>query len=166
MKMKKQWVVAMIALILLAAVVVTGALLWPGDNSRSPQTSSLSISFEKTIPPAYIAEPYDLRQILRMEDGVEYSAVAYYQNYDTMQEYALPVTDLVFCQEENFDVYALITAKRGEETAEKSILIPLEIRADPIDDMLKSGGISSWSDDVIKMLINLNWAWHEFNTFG
>jgi len=142
----------MIAVILLAALAVTGVLLWPEDNADSPQSSSLSISLEKTIPPAYIREPYDLRQILRMEDGVAYSATAYYQNYDTMQEYEIPVTDLIFCQEENFDVYVLITAKRGSETAQKSIRIPLEIRADAIDDMLKSGGISSWSDDVIKTL--------------
>ena len=132
MKIKKQWIVVAVAGILLAALAVTGVLLWPKDSAGQPQTSSLTISFEKTIPPAYIREPYDLRQILRMEEGVEYSATAYYQDYNTMQEYEIPVNDLVFCQEENFEVYVLITARRGEETAEKSIRIPLKIRADAI----------------------------------
>ena len=147
-------ILSVCAAVLVTALAAAGILLWPNAPAKEPDdTASFSVDLVTVIPPAYMGEQYDLKRIIEMQDGVEYSAQVFYQNYDTMEEVELPVTDLVFCQTENFDVNVLFTAKRGTETAQKALDIPVLIRADEIDEMFSTSGMAGWAETgVVKNL--------------
>ena len=121
-------IIACVSIVLAALVAVGVPLLVNQPDSAPADDSSLTVELVTVIPPAYMGEQYDLKEIIEMEEGVEYSARVFYQDYDTMEEYELPVTDLVFCQTEDFDVNVLFTAKRGEQTAQRALDIPVNIQ--------------------------------------
>ena len=149
MNKKKIAIIAVCAVVVIAALAVTGALLHNAPANAPDSRSSLQVDLVTVIPPAYMGEEYDLKEIIEMRKGVEYSAQVFYQNYDTMEEIELPVTDLVFCQTEDFDVYVLFTAKRGEETAQRALNIPVNIRADEMDEMFSTSGLAGYADTGI-----------------
>ena len=151
---KKTLIISVIALLSVAALIVAGILFWPEAQPEIPKGDALRIEWNKKFPNAYLGEPYDLRQIINMQEGVSYSAAAVYQNYDTMESFSLEVTDLYFTQNEMFDIRVTVTAQKGAETAQRSIEIPVEIRADPVDDLLRSGGLLSWAEGSISKQLN------------
>ena len=150
MNKKKVTIISVCAAVLVVALAVTGILLWPKNPANKiGNDSSLRVDLITVIPAAYMGEEYDLKEIIEMQDGVAYSAQVFYQNYDTMEEVELPVTDLVFCQKEKFDVIVIFTAKRGEEVARRALNIPVLIRADEIDEMFSTSGMAGWADTGI-----------------
>ena len=96
---KKIIVIIAVCAVVISALAATGVALWLNGQPEAPdQNSDLRVDLITVIPAAYMNEQYDLKQIIEMQEGVEYSAQVFYQNYDTMEEFELPVTDLVFCQ--------------------------------------------------------------------
>ena len=124
----------------LTAVLVSGC-----DGG---QGNSLNIQFSFITPTAYVGEEYDFSDVLSMEEGVNYSIDVYYQNFYTMEEKTLPVTNgFSFTPTELFDVSVLVTAKKGRATAQKTKNVPVSQRADPVDELLESSGDAGWADN-------------------
>ena len=146
-------IIAIIAACVVAVAVVlaaVGIVVWQLIPSNEPEdNSALQVNLVTVIPGAYMGEPYDLKEIIEMEEGVEYSARVFYQDYDVMEEFEIPVTDLVFCQEKDFDVNVVFTAKRGEEIAQRALDIPVNIRADEMDEMFSTSGLAGYADTGI-----------------
>ena len=154
---KKTIIIIAVCAVLLLALAATGVMLWLNNQPDAPeQNSDLRVDLITVIPAAYMNEQYDLKQIIEMQEGVEYSAQVFYQNYDTMEEFELPLTDLVFCQKEDFDVNVIFTAKRGEETAQRALNIPVNIRADEIDELFSTNGLAGYADSGIVKNLNVD----------
>ena len=134
----------------------------PGESENDLQIKTLEF-----FSNAYLNEAFDLRDILTLEDGVSYSATACYVQYTLEQasnqytsiERVLEVTDLCFTPTEIGKVVVTITATRDGQTASKVVIIPTTIRADPLDDILYSGGTYSLADPGISKRINMDPAY-------
>lgn len=124
----------------LTAVLVSGC-----DGG---QNNSLDIQFTLITPTAYVGEEYDFSDILDKEQGVNYSIDVYYQNYYTMEEKTLPVTNgFSFTPTEFFDLSVLVTATKGRARAQKTKNVPVSQRVDPVDELLVTGGMAGWADN-------------------
>ena len=152
-----------ILLIVLAALLL--ASFAACDSQKNSHTgNALEINTVEVIPSAYLNEVFDLRDIILMEDGVEYSAKASYVKYTfdetssqyTSNEYVLEVADLCFTPTEIVKNIVTITAKRDKETASKVVVIPTTIRADALDELLYSGGTHALADPGISKSINMD----------
>lgn len=144
-------------IILLFVVAVCLLAAFAGcDQEPAVQSGSLQVNTIKIMPYAYLNEEFDLRDVLLMEEGVEYSATACYVDISTLTEYPLEVNDLCFTPEAVAETVVVLSANRGKETAAKVIYIPTTIRAEPIDDLYKSSGPLGGSDPGISKSVNIN----------
>lgn len=144
-----------ILLILLSAVLlVSFAACGDKGEQNTGADGELLIETVKIIPAAYINEPYDLSEILILEQGVEYSATARYTevtfipetNEYSFVEIELEVKDLVFTPVSLKNTIVTLQAKRGDETATKVVSVSTTVRADPLDDLYKSTGTLGWAE--------------------
>lgn len=127
-------------------------------------TEALKVNTIKFMPYAYLGEAFDLREVLLMEDGVEYSATACYVEVSqdevtkefSIKEGTLEVKDLCFTPEAIAENIITLSAKRGSETASKVIYIPTTIHAEPLDDLYKSSGPLGGSDPGISKSVNID----------
>ena len=125
-------VIAAVAAIVATAVILLGQ----GGSGETAYRNELVIDIVGVIPPAYTGESYDLRQVVKMEEGVEYTATACYQNYKTMTEVSLPVEDLTFTPEEDFDIHVELVAKKGNLIGYRALEIQVIKIYPPEDDLL------------------------------
>lgn len=152
--------------ILLVVAVLLVAAFAGCDNQETPAEagSSLQINTIKFMPYAYLDESFDLRDVLLMEEGVEYSATGCYVEVTqdettkefTISETALEVNDLCFTPKAIAENVITLSAKRGSETAQKVIYIPTSIHAEPLDDLYKSSGSLGGSDPGISKSVNID----------
>lgn len=127
-------------LLTLTAVLVSGC-----DGGQS---NSLDIKFKLITPTAYVGEEYDFSDNLSMEQGVNYSIEVYYQNFYTMEEKTLIVTnDFSFTPTELFDISVVVTATKGRARGQKTRNVPVAQRVDPVDELLESSGMAGWADN-------------------
>ena len=144
-----------LSLLLLVSFVACG-----GETAK--KNGSLQVNTVKIIPTAYENEPYDLREVILMEDGVKYSATACYIEYIfdadsktySRNEQALEVEDLCFTPTAIKETVVTITATKGKQTAQKVILVPTSIHADPLDELYQSSGLIGGADNGITKSIN------------
>ncbi len=158
-KTARNIVLIVVAVLLIAALVVAGVFFLPGllgGNQSNAASGTLQVNTIKIMPYAYMGESFDLRDVLLMEEGVEYSATACYVDIATMTEYSLEVNDLCFTPEVVAETVVVLTAKRGSETASKVIYIPTTIRAEPLDDLYKSSGPLGGADPGISKTVNID----------
>ena len=135
-----------------------------GDAEQTVNSGKLRVNTVAVIPNAYLNEPFDLRDVIIMDDDVEYSATASYVDYifaeDTREFTAnkqmLEVTDLCFTPNTFNETVVVITAVRGEETATKTIYVQTSIHAEPLDELYQSNGVLGGSDSGITKSINLD----------
>ena len=147
--MKNNKTVTLLKVFLSVLMLVSfGCLAACGGNT------ALNVEFTEEDPVALINVEYDVGEILKKENGVEYSMTATYIYYDEetdeIEERELQCNGLKFIQHELFDVYVTVTAKKGSVTAEGEITVTLEISMDHLDARLRNG----WSDETISMDIN------------
>lgn len=152
--------------ILLVVAVVLVAAFAGCDQQETPAAagSSLQINTIKFMPMAYLDESFDLRDVLLMEEGVEYSATGCYVEVKqdattkefTISETALEVNDLCFTPKAIAENVITLSAKRGNETAQKVIYIATTIHAEPLDDLYKSSGTLGGSDPGISKSVNID----------
>ncbi len=153
-------VVTLITVVLLLLTAVSGCNKQQGDQTGE----YLTVNTVKVIPDAYLDEPYDLREVILMEDGVAYSASAVQTeitlNEETGEfafaEIILPVEDLCFTPTALRNTVVTITATRGEKTASKKITVGTVVRADPMDDLFKSTGSLGFADPGISKSVNMD----------
>lgn len=153
-------------LILLVVAVLLVAAIAGCDKQETPGAagSALQINTIKFMPMAYLDESFDLRDVLLMEEGVEYSATGCYVEVKqdettkefTISETALEVVDLCFTPKAIAENVITLTAKRGSETAQKVIYIATTIHAEPLDDLYKSSGELGGSDPGISKSVNID----------
>ena len=151
-----------ILLIVLATLLIASFAACNSQNNKI-SSGTLQINTVEVIPSAYLNEVFDLREIILMEDDVEYSATVCCAKYTLdessvqyiFNEYALEAQDLCFIPTAVEENIVTITAKRGKEMAKKVVVIPTVIRADPLDELLYSGGTYSISDPGISKSINM-----------
>ena len=143
-------------ILFVVAVVLITALAGCNQEPAVASDGALQVETIRFMPYAYMGESFDLREVLLMEDGVEYSATALYVDISTKTEYTLEVNDLCFTPEAIAETVVVITAKRGNETASKVIYIPTTIRAEPLDDLYKSSGTLGGSDPGISKSVNID----------
>lgn len=153
-------------LILLVVAVLLVAAIAGCDKQETPGAadSALQINTIKFMPMAYLDESFDLRDVLLMEEGVEYSATGCYVEVKqdettkefTISETALEVVDLCFTPKAIAENVITLTAKRGNETAQKVIYIATTIHAEPLDDLYKSSGELGGSDPGISKSVNID----------
>ncbi len=122
------------------AVVLVTALAGCNQEPAVVSDGALQVNTIRYMPYAYLGDSFDLREVLLMEEGVEYSATALYVDVSTRTDHPLVVEDLCFTPEAVAENVVTITAKRGEETAAKVIYIPTTIHAEPLDDYFKTSG--------------------------
>lgn len=152
--------------LILFVVAVLLITAFAGCNQRGTPNagSSLQINTIKFMPYAYLGESFDLRDVLLMEEGVEYSATGCFVEVKqdeitkefTISETALEVNDLCFTPAAIAENVITLSAKRGKETASKVIYIPTTIHAEPLDDLFKSSGSVGFSDPGISKSVNIN----------
>ena len=155
-----------ILLIVLAALMLASFTAC-GSQKDTQVSKSLEINTVEVIPSAYLNEVFDLRDVILMEEGVEYSAKVSYVKYAfdettsqyTSNEHVLEVKDLCFTPTEVVKNIVTLTAKRGEDTANKVVMIPTTIRADALDELLHSGGTHALADPGISKSINMDSAY-------
>ncbi len=138
------------------AVVLIAALAGCNQEPAAQYDGKLQINTIKFMPYAYLGESFDLREVLLMEEGVEYSATALYVDISAKTEHILEVNDLCFTPEAIAETVVVLSAKRGSETASKAIYIPTTIRAEPLDDLYKSSGTLGGSDPGISKSVNID----------
>ena len=183
-KTARKVVLIVVAVILLIAIAAVGFLFLPlmKNDKQEPMTGlqflqsmgqsdpqnagadALKVNTIRFMPYAYLGEAFDLREVLLMEDGVEYSATACYVEVSqdevtkefTVKEGTLEVTDLYFTPEAIAENVVTLTAKRGKESASKVIYIPTTIHAEPLDDLYKSSGSLGGSDPGISKSVNID----------
>jgi len=143
-------------ILFVVAVVLIAALAGCNQEPAVVSDGALQVETIRFMPYAYMGESFDLREVLLMEEGVEYSATALYVDISTKTEYTLEVNDLCFTPEAIAETVVVITAKRGNETASKVIYIPTTIRAEPLDDLYKSSGTLGGSDPGISKSVNID----------
>ena len=160
MKIMKK-ILPLILLVLLVGAVFAGCNEEPVAVS---QQDPLRISAVPVIPYAYINEQFDLREVIVIEDGVEYSATAYFvkMTVDSQtKEYSyqvtdLPVENLCFTPIEVEESVIKVSAKRGSETTSKVIYIPTTVRAEPLDGLFSSSGKLGGADPGVNKNVNID----------
>lgn len=143
-------------LIVVAVLLLTAFVGCQEQETPVANSSSLQVNTIKFMPYAYMGESFDLRDVLLMEEGVEYSATACYVDVATLTEYPLEVEDLCFTPEAIAETVVVLNATRGNEKASKAIYIPTTIRAEPLDDLYKSSGELGGSDPGISKTVNID----------
>ena len=143
-------------LIVVAVLLLTAFAGCQEQETPAASSSSLQVNTIKFMPYAYLGESFDLRDVLLMEEGVEYSATACYVDVATLTEHPLEVEDLCFTPEAIAETVVVLNATRGNEKASKAIYIPTTIRAEPLDDLYKSSGELGGSDPGISKTVNID----------
>lgn len=184
-KTARKVILIVVAVLLIIALAAAGFLFLPlmkndnqelitglqflqslGQPATQEQTDSgaLRVNTIRFMPYAYLGESFDLREVLLMEEGVEYSATACYVEVSqdevtkefTVTEGNIEVEDLYFTPPAIAENVITLSAKRGSETASKVIYIPTSIRAEPLDDLYKSSGSLGGSDPGISKSVNID----------
>ncbi len=151
-------------LLMLVAIALLASFAGCNQQGSSKGKSPLTVNTVQIIPTAYLDEPYDLRDIILMEDGVEYSATACYVEYVynegakqyTANEQTIAVDGLCFTPTTLNETVVTITAVRGKETSSKTVYIPTSIHAEPLDELYQSNGILGYADSGISKSINID----------
>ena len=65
-------------ILFLVAILLVGSFAGCNQEETPVATSTLQVNTIKFMPYAYLDEEFDLRDVLLMEEGVEYSATARY----------------------------------------------------------------------------------------
>ena len=130
----------------LSSFLLASALLLTGCTAEAP----LNIEFNYFTPTAYVGEEYDFKEVLFVEEGVQYKLEVYVCDYLTMTEKVLEVRDgFHFTPLEIFDLSVVVTASKGGQQVVKTKPVPVSIKGDPIDELLVTGGYSGYSDNGI-----------------
>lgn len=114
----------------------------------------LDIVFHDFIDPAYIGDEYDMLDAIIVEKGVNYSLECYYFNEEIGAEFKVDTNGTKFTPTIKYDISAVITATKKEESITKTKLIKVKQHSDPIDELLASDGICSWADPEIYKELN------------
>ncbi len=151
-------------ILLVVAVLLIASFAGCNQKETPAAASDLQVNTIKFMPYAYLNESFDLRDVLLMEEGVDYSATACYvevKQDETTKEFSiteaeLEVNDLCFTPVAIAENVITLTAKRGDATASKVIYIPTTIHAEPLDDLYKSSGSLGGSDPGISKSVNID----------
>ena len=151
-------------LLILLATAILAAFAGCNQHGSSKDSGNLTVDTVEIITTAYLDEPYDLTNVILLEEGVEYSATAVYSkavrneenNTYTITKETLEVNDLSFTPKEVVEIFVTITAKRGKETASKVICVPVAVRAEPLDELYQSNGLLGASDPGISKSVNID----------
>ena len=95
-------------LLILLATAILAAFAGCNQQGSSKETGSLTVDTVEIITTAYLDEPYDLTNVILLEESVEYSATAVYSkvvrneenNTYTITNEVLEVNDLCFTPKE------------------------------------------------------------------
>ena len=150
-------------LILLSALLVA-ACVGCDQQDASQGAAGLQVNTINVLPAAYLNEPYDLLEIILIDDGVEYSATAVQKEtiYSeetgefTVSETELEGKDMCFTPVSLNNTVVTITATQGESQAFKRITIGTTVRADALDDIYKSTGVLGYADAGISKSVNID----------
>lgn len=95
------------------------SLVLPSCSNNT--VGNLEIELDEFTPTAYIGEEYDFTDVLYVEENVDYSLKVYYQNYNTMEEFELPVVNsYYFTPVELYDLTVIIDAVKGNLKARRT----------------------------------------------
>ena len=101
----------------LPLIIVTSMIVTACSKKNS---GPLEIELDEYTPVAYINEQYDFTDVLYVEDGVDYKLEVYYQNYNTLEEFSLPVVDtFYFTPVELYDLTVIVNATKGKLSAKR-----------------------------------------------
>lgn len=127
-----------VSLLIAAVMVSTGC-----HNDSTP----LSIEFDDIVPTAYVGEQYDFTDVLIVQKGVKYNLEVYYQDYNTMQEFSIPVENtFYFTPTQLFDVSVIVNASKGNQKGRRTKHIQVVQKGDPIDELVVTGAYSGYAD--------------------
>lgn len=112
--------------------------------------NSLKIHVNEEIPGAYVNTAYDVTSLITEEDGVKYTYKATYVDPENGTTKKLTVKSGKLTPKVEAEIQLVITAQKGKETAQATIMIPMGIVADAIDTLLASDGVSGAAASVVK----------------
>ena len=101
-------------------------ILIPLVLSCRPQKAveELEIELDEFTPIAYVGEEYDFTDVLYVEDDVNYELEVYYQNYQTKEEFSLPVEDtFFFTPVDIYDLAVIVHASKGNQKAQRTRIV-------------------------------------------
>ena len=93
---------------------------------------TITLKDEFDWPELFVGQEYDVADIIEAEKKVTYSAEGYYLNLD-FEEVPLVFNGTKFTQNEDFDTFVTITAKKGGRTGSKTVCLETQIDPDPMD---------------------------------
>ena len=154
--MKKQFIWPLTVISLLLCFIFCGC---QKEQKSSTDQSPLTISVSEQIAYAHVGEPYDLFNIIQEEDGVTYDYIATYIDPTTGEKQTLNIRKGKITPHTEADIEINVTAMQGEKVTNISLIIPLKISADIIDELLAaqiSNGVNKSLTNEAKYLQNEN----------
>ena len=128
------------------SLLIASTLLLSGCKGDEP----LTIEFKEFTPTAYVGEEYDFTDVLDIKKGIKYNIEVFSCDYITMTQKVLEVRDnFYFTPSEAYDLSVVVTAIKRNQKDTKTKLIPVQIKGDPIDELLVTGGFSGFADNGI-----------------
>lgn len=128
------------------SLLIASTLLLSGCKGDEP----LTIEFNEFTPTAYVGEEYDFTDVLDIKKGIKYNIEVFSCDYITMTQKVLEVRDnFYFTPSEAYDLSVVVTAIKRNQKDTKTKLIPVQIKGDPIDELLVTGGFSGFADNGI-----------------
>ena len=101
-------------------------------SSCQNNEEELIIELDEYTPTAIVGEEYDFTDVLYVEKGVKYKLEVYYQNYNTMEEFSLPVVDdFYFTPVDIFDLTVIVNASKGNKKAKRIRQVPVAYNPEP-----------------------------------
>ena len=95
-------------------------------SSCNNSDGNLEIELDEFTPTAIVGEEYDFTDVLYVKKGVKYKLEVYYQNYNTMEEFSLPVVnDFYFTPIAPFDLTVIVNAFKDGKTAKRTRHVPV-----------------------------------------
>lgn len=124
------------------------------QDPAATEDNPFSISIVEVIPGAFVDTAYDVSSLVTEEEGVKYTYKATYVDPENGTTKKLTVKSGKLTPKVEAEIQLVITAQKGKETAEATVIIPMGIVADAIDKLLASDGASGVADSGVTKVVN------------
>lgn len=133
------------SLLLWGVLLLVLALSACGGKEQAKQPT-IPIVVADTVPNADVGVAYDLSDVVTQEADVEYSYTASYTDPETGETVELKVRRGKFTPKAEADISVTVTATQGKNSSSVDFVVPVNISADIMDQLLSSQGIAGQAD--------------------
>ena len=142
-----------ILIVLSVLFSVCGCSDLSGNKETSAPVSEIVV--KEHIPSAVVGESYDLSQVIEKEEDVEYSFEAVYSDPESGEEKELVVKRNKITPKVQADIHVKVTAESVQGTASASLVVPISITIDVIDQLIASDGAAGPADEGVVKAVTM-----------